>query len=268
MILSFELLSESFVLKDMLQKIILLSSFAFLLSLNSLGQQLFGEWKVDYLLLDSIRSEFNLTPVQVKQKNHHDDGNHFELKKEGSFRCWYTAPCGNDCFTTSQGTFKLIGEQHIEFFIDTITKHGSCRMTEQHVYPIKAGIFYFESDSKGIRFIKNNTADIDEAKRIVKYIAAIDSVNEESRKLQGRFEPIVPDEVTVKHPHNIARLYMSSIDEAEYELIYAKEISYRKSVIIIDVKGERKYIFCTSSFSDEEEFIREINVYDAEFLIE
>lgn len=263
---SVEPLSKPFVLKGMLQKIVLLSSFTFLLSLHSLGQSFFGEWKTDYLLLDSVQSEFNLKPVKVNQKNRHDYGNHFELKKEGTFRCWYTAPCGNDCFTRSRGTFKLIGEQHIEFFIDTITKHGDCRMTEQHVYPIKAGTFYFEGDSKGIRFIKNNTADLDEAKRIVEYVTAIDSVHEESRKFQGLFEPIVPDEKLVKHPHNIARLYMSSIDETEYELIYAKELSYRNSAIIIDVKGERKYIFCASSFSNGEEFIREIAVYDTELM--
>ena len=53
-------------------------------------------------------------------------GSFLNLNADGTFTSWNTAPCGNDCFYRSHGTFKKVDETHIRLQINLSSQSGYC----------------------------------------------------------------------------------------------------------------------------------------------
>ena len=45
---------------------------------------------------------------------------------EDTFSGYYAAPCGNDCFVSTYGTYKFLSEKEIFVDVKTITRSGFC----------------------------------------------------------------------------------------------------------------------------------------------
>lgn len=235
-------------------------------SFGAMSQDLIGEWKIDHLMLDSIRNEYTLTPVKTGNGMRYDYGNHFRLSEDGTFRSWYTAPCGNDCFTTSSGKY-ILDRNHIQFSIDTITKHGECRMEEIHSYPINLGSFFIHRDDEKIRLFKSN-GDLEEDQLHVNYSDSIDQVFIEVGKFHYLFDGIRPDSLLERNAENIASVYGSALGEKNYRILHEKKHGYRSSVVLLELEERWVYLFCSSSLSDDKEVIYEVSYFDRAFLNE
>ena len=86
------------------------------------AQDLIGaKWRINNILGADINKEdfYILTPEWSY-------GNHLQLSTDGNFESWYSAPCGNDCFTSSYGTYKKISEEYISFHIQKVERWGWC----------------------------------------------------------------------------------------------------------------------------------------------
>lgn len=115
-----------------------------------------GEWKIDYLIgyggeKASYFNEYLLYKLQGEDRNY---GNNVAFL-DGKFTCWYSAPCGNDCFPSSEGNFKMIDESHVVFELDTIYIGGYCSTREAKMdkQPI---IYYFFEENNSIRLVKSD----------------------------------------------------------------------------------------------------------------
>ena len=75
---------------------------------------------------------------------------HFE---EGSFYTSYSAQCGNDCFSSTIGTYRVLKNNQIEFFIEKITRNGYCP-NETEIVEKSVGIFQMSQSEKGIQFTR------------------------------------------------------------------------------------------------------------------
>lgn len=98
-------------------------------------------WKtVNLFAHDSTTSAYTLTPVDTNGR-FFDYGNHLVFQEDGKFFSYYTAPCGNDCFTSVNGSYTVKGNkitievQHVEY-IRECQKLGRFPQSRTHVYTI------------------------------------------------------------------------------------------------------------------------------------
>lgn len=131
---------------------------------------LYGNWDIDNLIEQDDKWEYYLY-----KGNENRFGNYLVLNTDNTFVSGYAAWCGNDCFTKTFGKYKLIGNNHISFFLEKIEKSGDCGAKDSSPNQDK-GLFFIYKDSTGIKLIKSD-GKIKNDLRKVKYSALIDSIN-------------------------------------------------------------------------------------------
>lgn len=88
------------------------------------------KWKVDApIFFQKERKKYQLNAVDNSPQ--HLFGHFVSFKKDGSFQGYYTAPCGNDCFTFINGSYH-IRQQALEVFIDSARQAGFCETPIQY----------------------------------------------------------------------------------------------------------------------------------------
>lgn len=132
-------------------KIILLVTF---LGSNFLkAQDLQGEWKINTVLVDTLVQDYSLDTLSTA---HFSYGNHLKLNLDGTFNSWYSAPCGNDCFTSSNGTYTQLDSNHYQFIIENVSYSGTCRnRTSPYTFPLNLGSFIVVKKENTIHLVKD-----------------------------------------------------------------------------------------------------------------
>lgn len=82
----------------------------------------------------------NLKFIQKRTQRKYFYGNLTTFNSDGTFTCFYTAPCGNDCFPASFGRYKAIDDSHIVLQLDSISQRGYCGDINKRV-DINLGIY-------------------------------------------------------------------------------------------------------------------------------
>jgi len=118
---------------------------------NSEITALQGKWRINHLIINSEIKEYGLSPQNPDIfKNY---GNNVSLNTNLTFVSDYSAPCGNDCFTTTKGKYKIIDENYICFYLEEITRRGDCSENSQ---PNKdLGLFYYYKNNNNFNLIKS-----------------------------------------------------------------------------------------------------------------
>lgn len=88
------------------------------------------KWKINgaAFIHEDIKS-YTLTPPSSKEKGFPDFGHFVEFSNDGTFRGYYSAQCGNDCFTSVDGKYTMENENSIKIFITKAANHGYCNDT-------------------------------------------------------------------------------------------------------------------------------------------
>ncbi len=129
--------------------------FVFLCIVPNLNAQNFkGEWKINNLIIDSLAQDYVLDTLSSELYSNY--GNHILFHADGRFNTWYTAPCGNDCFISSTGTYTLIDSIHIQFIIDKVSfiKAECYGRISPYVFPLDIGLFSIYKEKNKIHFKK------------------------------------------------------------------------------------------------------------------
>ncbi|MEX1001050.1 MAG: hypothetical protein WDZ35_02960 [Crocinitomicaceae bacterium] len=72
---------------------------------------------------------------------------------DSTFETHYSAPCGNDCFTSVSGSYTYITGNKIEVYVASISRGGFCQKKSE--YPKKKyGTYEITATSKGLRLKK------------------------------------------------------------------------------------------------------------------
>lgn len=90
--------------------------------------------------------EYELTKIE-DSTDRFDYGNSIHFKEDKTFSCHYSAPCGNDCFPSSTGTYKFIDDNHIEITLLEFKQQGFCETLHKKWNTI-IGTFKIESQSE------------------------------------------------------------------------------------------------------------------------
>ena len=74
----------------------------------------------------------------------------------GRFHSWYSAKCGNDCFTDSYGTYEKINAFYIRFHLSKIT--NSCDVKTQRKK--ETSLYYIHKVSEREIYLIKSTGDL------------------------------------------------------------------------------------------------------------
>ncbi len=217
--------------------------------LNAQGIE--GNWKINHLITDSLTLEYTLTPLSEDPwKNY---GNIISVTDSNYFHSYYTAPCGNDCFVSSIGKFHLVGSDHIQFVIESVTYTKECDgQTAKDVFPLDIGLYYIDRRNGQINLVKNK-GNIYQDKKNVSYADSIDRNFEESKTYTNLLEWIKPRNELPNNPNAVASYYFSKIQDKPFEVLYSKMVDYKMTVILLKVKKQLNYLFYYSSNADSSE---------------
>ena len=111
-------------------------------------------WKVNGKCLESEdQSSFSVAPY-VETKDISSRWGYFISFTENTFSTHYSAPCGNDCFTSVSGTYERI-DNEILFYVQNISRNGFC--SQESETPKKSyGLFKITQTKNGLTFTKIN----------------------------------------------------------------------------------------------------------------
>jgi hypothetical protein len=86
--------------------------------------------------LDRTRNKYKL--VRAPKKMGKWAGDMISFGANDQFTSFYSAFCGNDCFTAAYGHYQLMASARVEFLVDSITYSGDCKKaTEYFPYYLK-----------------------------------------------------------------------------------------------------------------------------------
>jgi hypothetical protein len=189
-----------------------------------------GNWTISQLIVGKDADEYTLTS-QTKERTF-QYGNHISLQPDGTFVCGYSAPCGNDCFTTSVGKYKLINTDYICLFLEKSTQNGDCHSNSDPNEDL--GLFRIYRNERGIVLCKsdgNPQQDADNRK----YVNLLTAINTEIGQNYYFLEW-----KELKPPVTTAEAIASGLAEnhiANYQVLYTKF-----NVALIEAGGDYFYI--------------------------
>ena len=87
---------------------------------------------VDNFLVNKVwlcqPTDNDLIFVPIDTTRRYSYGFHIHFVDSTNYVNYYTAPCGNDCFTSIYGKYKLLTDSTVSLTRDSITYRGECRM--------------------------------------------------------------------------------------------------------------------------------------------
>lgn len=86
------------------------------------AQDLTGTWAIDKIIYTTETEEYILSP-----KGDNIFGTFINFTEIGTFENYNAWPCGNDCFITTKGTYKL-SQDNISIFVKTVEANEYCNI--------------------------------------------------------------------------------------------------------------------------------------------
>ena len=209
---------------------------------NSKISALQGKWRINHLITNSETKEYTLTPQSFDK--FHNYGNNISLNSDQTFISAYSAYCGNDCFTTTFGKYKIIDENYICFYLEKIQQNGDCTGNSE---PNKdLGIYYFFKNNNGFILIKSS-GNLERDKLNVQYRDMIIKQYADFQYYDYYYGAnfLYKWKLTnLKDENEIAAYCMNENQIQEYQFLYAKITDdYRASwVALVKFNNELHYV--------------------------
>lgn len=112
---------------------------------------LVGNWKIDKILGATEAKDYVITPQEEISY-----GNNLIVNKDGTFESSYSAPCGNDTFTATIGTYEIIGNNTVKFILRELHVVGIGVEKEDLIMNKEIGVFNIVKTDKTITLVKLN----------------------------------------------------------------------------------------------------------------
>ena len=94
-------------------------------------------------------------------------GYHINFAKDKTFYSTYFAPCGLDCFVSTEGTYKRVDRHYLSFHVHTFSVHGGgCEKAEREKRDTDLGKYYVHLSTKGILYLIKSTENLKQDKQL------------------------------------------------------------------------------------------------------
>lgn len=101
-----------------------------------------GHYMISHIISEVPEQTYSITPVPTDRGFAY--GNNIKFDPTSlTFESYYTAPCGNDCFPSSRGTYQMEGEQHVRLHLTNVAQRGFCDGYDKTVQQ-DLGVFLIE----------------------------------------------------------------------------------------------------------------------------
>ena len=130
-----------------------------LLCASSLHTQnpLKGEWITSSLLGDFKEEYQNLLVLTQREDERVGYATEFEKNDKNQYRSYYFALCGNDCFSSITGTFKLIAPSYVRLNALTFERTGDCKHKNEKLHNDTADYYIYKVSDKKIFLVKSTS---------------------------------------------------------------------------------------------------------------
>ena len=206
---------------------------------------LYGTWNTNELLLSNQTKEYFLFPQSTDDYNY---GDHIRLNPDQTFSSFYTAECGNDCFTSSKGKYKIIDRNYICFYLEKITQSGDCSGNTES--DIDLGLYYYYKKDTMYNLLKSN-GNLEQDKKSVYYRDLISAKRVEIEKFYKGHGSLNRFMFDWKRTNNtdetaVVAFCMAQNKIKNYELLYYDKGNRYSTVAIglVKVNGKFCYVIC------------------------
>ena len=130
-----------------------------LLCASSLHAQnpLKGEWITNSLLGKFKEKDSNLFELTKDEDEISGIATEFEKNDKNQYRSYYFAPCGNDCFSSITGTFKLIAPSYVRLNALNFSQSGDCEKKDKKLDNDTAFYYIYKLSDKKIFLVKSSS---------------------------------------------------------------------------------------------------------------
>lgn len=204
---------------------------------NSQITVLQGSWRINELITDKSTKEYNLFPQNPEECNY---GNNITLKTDQTFMSSYSASCGNDCFTTTTGKYKIIDESYICFFLDEITQNGECFGETKPNEDF--GLYYFYKTEDGSFNLLKSSGSLEQDKQNRIYRDLIIEKNNEIK--QFTYSNLLFDwkQTNLTDENDIIAFCMNENQIKDYEVLYSYKVDKRDKTTVL-LKANNNFLF-------------------------
>lgn len=210
---------------------------------NSKINVLQGKWRINELILNAETKEYILTPQSSDKFNNY--GNNISLNTDQTFVSGYSAECGNDCFTTTKGKYKIIDENYICFYLEEIIRNGECSGNSKPKKDL--GLYYFYKTENGFRLLRS-VGNLEQDKKNVFYYDLIVSKRKEIDGFyyrNGQNQSIYNwKQTNLKDEKEIVAFCMKENKIQDYEILfsYKGDIYSRLNIILVKINNQFHYV--------------------------
>jgi hypothetical protein len=198
-----------------------------------------GNWRIDKLIVNNTTNEYVLYPQNLNQVGF-SYGNSISINSDETFVSSYSAPCGNDCFTTSMGKYKMIDENYLCFFLEQVTKSGDC--IGKTTPNIDLGLYRIYKEENKIILRKSN-GNPEQDKKNIQYI---DMLSTKYKDISSFFEiqTFINWTTTKKMDeiNEIADFCMTQNQIKDYEILYDRNFDRNYNLILVKFQNKFHYI--------------------------
>ncbi len=93
-------------------------------SVSAQSHNLVGEWSTNAVIGYENLNEYKL---YKQDSEFYVYGNRLKLNDDLTYESYYTAPCGNDCFPSTYGKYKITENEELHFQVDSLVVRGFCK---------------------------------------------------------------------------------------------------------------------------------------------
>jgi len=136
----------------------LIVSFSFAQSNSLLTTITSNAWKIDKIIgIDSNNvQEYSLDKIDTTLR--WNWGNKIKFSSDSTFSCNYSARCGNDCFPSSNGVYRVMDSSRIQLILKKVRQKGDCEHFDKSLNKT-LGIYSIDKkDSTSFKLVREKTA--------------------------------------------------------------------------------------------------------------
>ena len=137
-----------------------------------------GEWITNSLLRDFKEEYKNLFVLTQREGERVGYATEFKKNDKNQYISYYFAPCGNDCFPSIIGTFKLIAPSYVRLNALTFEQTGDCKHKNEKLHNDTADYYIYKVSNKKIFLVKSTSKNEKEDQEKAKNYLLVTGIND------------------------------------------------------------------------------------------
>lgn len=210
---------------------------------NSSITELQGWWRTNSLITSAETKEYSLIPKNPDGDNY---GNNISLNADQTFVSGYSADCGNDCFTTTKGKYKIIDKNYICFYLESISRSGDCSGNSQPNQDL--GLYYYYKKDNNF-YLSRSSGNLEQDQKNVHYRDLIIVKRQEVEKFYknwsgANYFMFNWKLIGLTDEKEIVAYCMAENQIKNYEMLYYDKgnMYCTKAMALVKVNGEFRYV--------------------------